>query len=310
MDVSAIGAGSLNASGDSLEGLLRARELLASEYEGVLACEAEFDLKNYAPSVKSYVDRASALALAGCRLALRGAGILDEGARRGEVGLNYGTGWGCLETMRLFFAKVKKGNPRFAPALPFSHSYTNSPSSVVAIEFALRGHSVTYSCGKLSSARAVTDALDFLSREKGTVVAGGSEALSGVLTGHLKASGQLCGGEDPLAESARGFVPGEGAGFVVLSSETEGPVKVREEIGSPEFVASSAATREEYESDLREFDGAEIFPLGARIGETWGASFGIACALALSVVSRGEFKTAAAVCRAGDEMALLGFVRE
>ena len=104
MDVSAVGAGSLNASGDSLEGLRAAGELLASEYEGVLACEAEFDLKRYAPSVKSYLDRASALALAGCHLALSGAGILEEAARKDEVGLNYGTGWGCLETMRLFFA--------------------------------------------------------------------------------------------------------------------------------------------------------------------------------------------------------------
>ena len=310
MDVSAIGAGSINASGDSLQDLRATGELLASEYEGVLACEAEFDLKSYAPSIKSYVDRASALALAGSHLALSGAGILEEGSRKSEVGLNYGTGWGCLETMRLFFAKVKKGNPRFAPALPFSHSYANSPSSVVAIEFALRGHAVTYSCGKLSSAHAVLDAVDFLSRERGTVVAGGSEALSGVLVRHLRDSGGLLGGEDPLAEGARGFVPGEGAGFVVLSTEREASVRVSEDVGSPEFVASCASTRTDYEADVREFDGAEIFPLGARIGETWGASFGIACALAFSVVSRGELKRAAAVCRAGKEKVTLGFARD
>jgi 3-oxoacyl-(acyl-carrier-protein) synthase len=149
--------------------------------EPTKACElSEFDLSAYAPSVKSYIDRTSALALAACRVALEGAGLLEEEGRpAGELGLVYGTQWGCVDSMELFYAKLKGGNPRFAPPLPFSHSYANSPASVVAIELKLRGYHLVLSSGRTSGALALQAGLDAIALGRADrVVCVASDSLS------------------------------------------------------------------------------------------------------------------------------------
>ncbi len=155
-----------------------------------------FNLKEYIPTVTSYVDRCSALALAASKLALENAGRLEREARGGDWGLAYSTAWGCLDSMQLFFAKVAK-KPRFAPPLVFSHSYANSPTSLVCIEFGLSGTGATFSEGATGAITALGWARDRLVRTRGNEIEGvlvcASDSLSKALRKHYAASGTALG---------------------------------------------------------------------------------------------------------------------
>jgi 3-oxoacyl-[acyl-carrier-protein] synthase II len=156
----------------------------------------DFVLKDYIPTVTSYVDRCSALAMAAARLALDDAGIDAEQARSGDWGLAYATAWGCLDSMELFFAKVAK-NPKFASPLIFSHAYANSPSSLVCIEFGLSGPGATFCEGETGALTALGWARDRLERTRGSECCGmliaASDALSAGRRRHYAASGETLG---------------------------------------------------------------------------------------------------------------------
>jgi len=189
-----------------------------------LACElADFDGKPYLTSTQTFLDRATALAVAGARLALEDAGLFDREARPGETGLAYATAFGCLDAMETFFGKVKAGKARFASPLPFSHAYANSPSSLVAIEFGLAGHAATFSGGETAGLAALGSAADAVahapeSLARGGVLAGASEAFSRAAWRHARANGLLSptGRVRPLAPDADGTVLGEAGAFLVL----------------------------------------------------------------------------------------------
>jgi len=173
--------------------------------------EAEF------PHFKSYVDRTSALALIAAKRALADAGLKRQDASSNlQIGCAFGTTLGCLDAMGIFWNKVKTSNPKFAQPLPFTHGYANSPSSLLCIEFGLRGPSATFSGEKLSGIEALTFAVDQIVAGSGDiVVAGASDSL--VLQGwsHLLASGQL----SKSGKWTDGMIPGEGAAMLVLESE-------------------------------------------------------------------------------------------
>ncbi|MCX7805584.1 MAG: hypothetical protein N3A38_10400 [Planctomycetota bacterium] len=182
----------------------------------------EFRLSDYISSIKGYIDRCSALALGAARLALDGSG-LKAGPGCSDIGLCYATTFGCLDSMELFWARTKGGNPKFAPPLPFTHAYANSPSSILAIEFGLRGHSMTFSGDVSSGLLAASHASDAIRGGKsGAILAGASEALSAPRWRHHWAEDELSadGRWAPLEEagSKAGTVPGEGAAFLVLES--------------------------------------------------------------------------------------------
>lgn len=161
---------------------------------------ADFDLRTYLESPKTYLDRCSALALAGCALALKDAGLagpFDE-----DFGLSLGTLYGCVETMRGFEAKLAESGPRAVSPLLFSHSYFNSPASICAIEWGLKGYHATF-CGPDAGWQAVEVARD------------------AILLGH--ATRMLCGGVDALSPDPDLGVgspgPAGASVFVVLESE-------------------------------------------------------------------------------------------
>ena len=183
----------------------------------------DFELSKFVPSIKSYIDRCSALALGAARLTLDRAGLAPDKPRPAEIGLVYATTFGCLDSMELFWQKVKGGNPKFAPPLPFTHAYANSPSSILAIEFKLRGHAITFSGDVSSGLLAVAQAASAIrGGAASAVLAGASEALSAARWRHHWSEGELSldGKWVPLAPagSANGIVPGEGAAFVLLET--------------------------------------------------------------------------------------------
>jgi len=245
------GVGVISAAGEDAVSLASALELgapLASEItafetepgEPTRAAEiADFDLARHVPSVRSYLDRTSAMALASAKLALAQASLVDEEKRAGEVGLAFGTQWGCLDSMELFYAKLAGGNPRFAPPLPFSHSYANSPASVLAIELKLRGHHVVYSTGRASGAWALLGGGDAVELARAdAIVCVGADSLSRAAFRHYHSRGELLPDDIASAEEdAEGrFVLGEGAGAVVIeelsSAEARGAKALARVLGS------------------------------------------------------------------------------
>lgn len=198
----------------------------------------DFSIEKDLPRIKSFLDRTSALALLAGRLALADAGRLapapsslphtgtektpppsplapGEGESAAEIGCSYGTMLGCLEAMGIFWNKIKTSNPRFAQPLPFTHGYANSPSSLLCIEYALRGPAATFSGERLAGVEALLFAFDQIRAGAGEIIlAGASESLTPAAYNHLLATGQLSrsGNWDD------GLVPGEGAAMLVLES--------------------------------------------------------------------------------------------
>lgn len=160
-----------------------------------------FALGNYLESQKTYLDRCSALALAGAALALRDAEIAWPVEGGEEFGLTLGTHLGCVDTMQSFWKNVSEKGVRLATPLLFSHSYVNSPISLCAIEFGLKGYHSTFCAGKNSGLEAVRAAFD------------------AIRLGHAQA--MLCGGVEaltPTREACESGDLGEASVFFVIES--------------------------------------------------------------------------------------------
>ncbi len=162
----------------------------------------KFALENYLSSPKTYLDRCSALALAGCALALRDANIATPVSDE-RFGITLGTHFGCVETMKTFWDKATEKGARLANPLLFSHSYFNSPISLCAIEFGLKGTHGTFCVHENSGLEAVRAGFD------------------AIRLGHADA--MICGGVDALSPARALFAPdanaGEAAVFFVLEKE-------------------------------------------------------------------------------------------
>ncbi len=161
-----------------------------------------FALENYLTSQKTYLDRCSALALAGCALALRDAGMELVSEGKEKFGITLGTHFGCVETMKSFWDKATEKGARMANPILFSHSYFNSPISLCAIEFSLKGYHATFCANEYSGVEAVRAAYD------------------AIRLGHAQAI--ICGGVDAVSPTRVHCDPdnraGEAAVFFVLES--------------------------------------------------------------------------------------------
>jgi len=222
----------------------------------------DFQIEDYLPNLKTYVDRTSALALAAAKLALIDAGLLvrDDESERGhpgrtpcgtdvvtdtkrqtgtsappsgagwmpavlpagvEIGCSYATTFGCLEAMGIFWKKVKRSNPKFAPPLPFTHGYANSPSSLVCIEYGLKGSAATFSGQETSGIEALLFAVDQIATGAAQIVlVCASESLTRPVHAHLHAEERLSasGRQGLWAPANDGVVPGEGAACWIVES--------------------------------------------------------------------------------------------
>lgn len=162
----------------------------------------DFDLKNYLATPKTYLDRASALALAGCALALQNAGL--AGPFDADFGIALGTRFGAVETMRGFEATLAEKGAKSVSPLLFSHSYFNSPISLCAIEWGLKGWHGPF-CGPSATQDAAVAARDAIFLGHATrMLCGGVEALS--------PARQMAGEADPREWSAFWVLERDGDG--------------------------------------------------------------------------------------------------
>ncbi len=163
----------------------------------------EIKRADYPLSPKTYLDRASELALCAASLALRNAQL--AGPLGPDCGLAVGTRFGSVETMRVFEDKLHQSGARGASPLLFSHSYFNAAAALIAIEWGIGGYHAPF-CGRDSAWQAIETARD------------------AITLGHAQT--MLCGGVEARSEArdwAGEPAAGEGAFFVVLQRDGDGP---------------------------------------------------------------------------------------
>ena len=200
MKISVVGVGAITPSGD-WEGARfspRQNDEFSSDDFSVGAIARE----KYPLAPKTYLDRASELALCAASLALRAANL--SAPLGSDCGLALGTRFGCVETMRGFEDKLHQSGARGASPLLFSHSYFNSPAALIAIEWAISGYHAPL-CGPDAGWQAVQMGRD------------------AIALGH--ADIMLCGGVEALSDArawAAESAPAEGAFFAVLQRDGDG----------------------------------------------------------------------------------------
>lgn len=169
------GMGAITARGDAT---LHGESTLSLESDAAEFAIENFTLENYLPSSKTYLDRCSALALAGGALALRDAKI-EWPVEEAKFGITLGTHYGCLETMKSFWDNAVLKGARLANPILFSHSYVNSPISLCAIEFGLKGYHATLCAREYSGLEAVRAAFDAIRLgHANAMLCGGVEAAT------------------------------------------------------------------------------------------------------------------------------------
>ncbi|NDU88323.1 beta-ketoacyl-[acyl-carrier-protein] synthase family protein [Ferrovum myxofaciens] len=176
------------------------------------------------------LDRVAQLALLAAGEALTQAGLDFSGDEGLHCGLFWGTGIGGATTLEQAYHESfldAQARPRPTTIVAFM---ANGSAGQLSIEFKIRGPSFTYSSACSSSAVALGEA--FLAVRQGRVryaLAGGSEAL--LTLGVMKAweSLQTLAKPDPVhpetscrpfSRDRSGFILGEGAGALILESES------------------------------------------------------------------------------------------
>jgi 3-oxoacyl-[acyl-carrier-protein] synthase II len=183
----------------------------------------DFELDQLLDTRQTYLDRASQFALAATQLALEDAGLSREAVP--DAALFYGSAFGCMDTMALFFDDLATKGPRLVKPFLFPHTYSNTPISLLAIEFGIRGYHANYASGCVASGCAIIDAYDRVrSGRCELALAGGVDAISLPAYEGLTELGELSPGDGgaehcaPFSSARNGMVLGEGAATLVIES--------------------------------------------------------------------------------------------
>lgn len=188
----------------------------------------DFDPAAHFPKERlSQLDRFSQFSLVAARQAWAHAGI-GELAQPEACGTFWGTGLGGAQTLEAGYEDLFVKHLNRVRPLSVIACMPNAAAANIAIEFGLQGPCYTYTIACASSAVAVGEA--FRAVSSGAVdlaLAGGAEAF--LTLGILKAWEALMtlavvdkakpeSSCRPFAKDRTGFVPGEGAGALVLES--------------------------------------------------------------------------------------------
>jgi 3-oxoacyl-[acyl-carrier-protein] synthase II len=197
------------------------------ELSSKLAAELCFDPSAHLSARKvAELDRTTQISVVAVKQAYADAGIPIEGAGGSRTGVYWGTGMGSAHTVESSYLGMHtKPGFRVRPATVVM-SMNNAAAAQIALDFGIRGPSLTYSTACSSSAIALGEA--FRAIRLGVIdraVAGGAEALltSGTIKGWQAL--QILAREDPddpsascrpFSQDRTGFVLGEGAAAVIL----------------------------------------------------------------------------------------------
>lgn len=192
---------------------------LDADEAGILVARVDgFNVADHLVAEKTYLDRTSEFALAAAKLCLDDAGLDAVPADDERRGLVLGTQYGCAGTMETYRERVQQRGMRFATPLLFSHAFANTPASLLAIDFRLRGYHATVTSGAGSGLVALHTALVALALDHAdAVLVGASDALDQALIAALAES--CLATDDPDAWdpfAADGRALGEGAAMLLL----------------------------------------------------------------------------------------------
>lgn len=222
------------------------------------------EVPDYAPKAfletpKTYLDRCTALTLAACYLAVRDAGLPWGETPPERRSVSHGTAFGCLESMMALTSRIQKAGLKSASPIIFSHSFINTPASLAAIEYSVRGPAPTFASGDLAGAEALVYGISLVA--SGAVdfcLAGGTDALSEALYAALDDGGQL----------AAGLTPTEAAIMLVLE-----PLEAAMERGaSVSAVIIGAALSGQTRQALAAAGAEDAWPWAPPLD--WGHAFG------------------------------------
>jgi len=232
------GMGTVNPLGKDLEeywhGLIEGRST-ASPLERFpthrlatkFACQVNtFDPKDYIErKAAQRMARFSQMAVAASGMALADAGLDLAQEDSFRVGVAMGTGVGAFDDMTVgaaLFLNKGRMNPLYAPMV-----IPNMAGASVAMQFRLRGPNTTVATACAASTQTLGEATRIIQRgEADVMLAGGTEAsLCEVGIGAFNAIRALSTRNDAPEKASRpfdrdrdGFVPGEGAGTLILES--------------------------------------------------------------------------------------------
>ena len=180
----------------------------------------DFEVEEYLRSEKNYLDRHSELGFVATKLALDDAQLTLPGERAERVGLALGTCWGNPDTMTTFYAKVLEKGPRFAPPILFPHAYANTTTSLLSIEYEIKGPNANFTSGMTAGADAVAWAVECLVCDRADVMlVAGIDALSQFVLQGYSLRGDYGSDESlPFHENRSGLVAGEGGVVLVVES--------------------------------------------------------------------------------------------
>lgn len=197
-----------------------------------IAAPVEMDLDSHFTKLKRLsLDRVTQLSLIAARQAMAAAG-LAEGvgeARAAMAGTYWGTGMGGAGTLETTYRDIYETKVRRLKPTTVIMVMTSAATGQIAIEFGLKGPSLTLSSACSSSSVAIGEAWRAIRDGSADfALAGGAESL--LVQGVMRAweSLQTLAKADaerpetsarPFAADRSGFVLGEGAGALVLESE-------------------------------------------------------------------------------------------
>ncbi len=191
-----------------------------------------FNLDDILASRKTYLDRSGEFALAAAQLALNDAGLTADKYDKWRAGVVMGSTYGSLPTLQTFTAGVQQKGVRSANSILFSHSYLNTPASLIAIEFGLGGHHGAFA-GADAGTQALESAREALQLGRADIImVVGVDVISEALLRALAAEGTL---NDAL---------GEGACALILETAPHAAARGAEGIPYPAEQPASTTVRQ------------------------------------------------------------------
>jgi 3-oxoacyl-[acyl-carrier-protein] synthase II len=196
----------------------------------LVAATVDFDAAARLPAPQaSRLDRGTQLALVAAREAAADAGVTLTEEESCRAGVYWGTGFGGATSIEESYRKLFAADGRVRPTAVVL-GMSNAAAAHVSIDLGLRGPILNVATACSSSASAIGEAFRAIrAGNADVVVAGGSEAL--VTLGNLRAwnAMQALAHADPrdpsrsckpFSSNRTGVVLGEGAGAIVLESES------------------------------------------------------------------------------------------
>ncbi|MBW2038097.1 MAG: beta-ketoacyl-[acyl-carrier-protein] synthase family protein [Deltaproteobacteria bacterium] len=224
-----------------------------------------FDPKAFIPSIKvRRLDRASQFAIASSRMALEDAGLkIGEDIPAERVGIILGSGFCGLANSEAFHrGQVLRGSGDLNPIL-FPNTVPNAAASNASIELGIKGpNSTVVQSFCTAEAAFVFGYQQLITKRADAILTGGIDELSPILYRgwnelHLTAWDEGEGERSaPYDLKRNGFIPGEGAGILVLERREDALRRRARIYGQILGFAATAGTLGPGEKVARSISGA------------------------------------------------------